>query len=54
MESTSVFVREHTKIRCRFPYGTHSTRFYSWERWTVLRHVYSRYVDSACGKYIMV
>lgn len=54
MESTSVFVREHTKIRCRFRCGTHPTRFYSYERWIVLTHVISRYVDSACEKYIVV
>jgi len=36
MESISVFVRENTKIRCRFPYGAHPARFYSCERWTVL------------------
>jgi len=54
MESTSVFVREHTKIRCRFPYGTYPTHFYSCERWTVFRDVFSRYGDSACEKYIMV
>lgn len=53
-ESTSVCVRGHTKIRCRFPYGTHPTHFYSCERWTVLRHVLSWYVDSAREKCIMV